>query len=90
MITIFFIGQAVLGAGVLVCIWLMARECRERLRERDERRVLQLTIRSLGAAWDEVALGRLDIDEFCTAARRAHLALTEGRVPPESATARRS
>jgi hypothetical protein len=90
MITVFFIGQAVLGSGVATCIWLMARECRERLRERDERRLLQLTVRSLGAAWDEVALGRLDIDEFCTAARRAHLALAEGRVPPGPAPARQA
>jgi hypothetical protein len=81
MLTVFFLGQAVIAAGVAVCVWLMGREYRERLRERDERRLLQLTLRAIGAAWEEVELGALDIDGFCTAARRAHLALVEGREP---------
>jgi hypothetical protein len=46
--------------------------------------VLHLTIRTLGAAWESVELGSLDIDKFCRAAHHAHLALVEGR---ESATA---
>jgi hypothetical protein len=81
MVTVFFLRQAVIAAGVAFCAWLMWREYRERLREREERRILQLTIRSLGAAWENVELGSLDIAGFCLAARRAHLALVEGREP---------
>jgi hypothetical protein len=81
MLTAFFAGQAVVAAGVAFCVWLMWREYRERLREREDRRVLQLTIRTLGSAWDSVEIGSLDIDGFCLAARRAHLALVEGREP---------
>jgi hypothetical protein len=81
MVTVFFLGQAVIATGVSFCVWLMWREYRERLREREERRILQLTIRSLGAAWENVELGSLDIGGFCLAARRAHLALVEGREP---------
>jgi hypothetical protein len=81
MLSVFFVGQSVLAAGVAFCVWLMGREYRERLREQEERRNLQLTVRSLGAAWEDVELGSLDIDEFCTAARRAHLARVEGREP---------
>jgi hypothetical protein len=81
MVTVFFLGQAVVGAGVAFCVWLMWREYRERLREREERRVLQLTLRTLGSAWEDVELGALDIDGFCLAARRAHLSLVEGREP---------
>jgi hypothetical protein len=80
MFSMFFVGQAVV-AGVAFCVWLMWREYRERLREREERRILQLMVRSLGAAWAGVELGSLDIDGFCLTARRAHLALVEGREP---------
>lgn len=81
MMTMFFLGQAIVASGVAVCVWLMWREYRERLRERDERRLLQLTLRAIGVVWEEVELGALDIDGFCTAARRAHLALVEDREP---------
>jgi hypothetical protein len=81
MIAIFFAGQAVIAAGVAFCVWLMWREYWERQRERAERRVLQLMVRTLGAAWEGVELGALDIDGFCLAARRAHLALVQGREP---------
>ena len=81
MLTVFFLGQAAVASGVALCVWLMWREYRERLREREERRVLQLTIRAMGLAWESVELGSLDIDEFCTTARRAHLAFVEGREP---------
>lgn len=81
MFTMFFVGQAVVAAGVAFCIWLMWREYRERLREREERRVVQLMVRTLGAAWEGVELGSLDIDGSCLAARRAHLALVEGSEP---------
>jgi len=81
MLSLFFVGQGVVAAGVAFCVWLMWREYRERQRERAERRVLQLMVRTLGAAWEGVELGSLDIDGFCLAARRAHLALVEGREP---------
>lgn len=81
MVTVFFLGQAVIAAGVAFCIWLMWCEYRERLREREERRVLQHMVRTLGAAWEGVELGSLDIDGFCLTARRAHLALVEGGEP---------
>lgn len=81
MVTVFFLGQAVVAAGVTFRIWLMWCEYRERQREREERRVLQLMVRTLGAGWEGVELGALDIDGFCLAARRAHLAQVEGRGP---------
>ena len=81
MLAAFFVGQAVVAVGVTLCIWLMCCEYRERLREREERRVLQLTVRALGAAWESVELGSLDIDSFCASARRAHLTFVERREP---------
>ena len=78
MVTVFFLGQAVVAAGVTFCIWLMWCEYRERQREREERRLLQLMVR---AGWEGVELGSLDIDGFCLAARRAHLAQVQGRGP---------
>lgn len=79
MIAAFVVGQIVVAAGVAFCLWLLWAEWRERLREREERRLLNFTVRTLGAAWEDVVLGSLDIDGFCMAARRAHLAILEGR-----------